>query len=115
MLSFLITFSKRFMTDIQHIQLLLVELHDLYEGHLQILFDYFVLHGSISPKSFILGTHRTAPFSMYELMPQSQTQHIPYRAPAKKIWHLADARGIQFKKIAKVFYLSRIEEQMSDE
>jgi len=36
-----IRFFKSFMTDIQHIQSLLVGPHCLYEGHLQILFDYF--------------------------------------------------------------------------
>jgi len=86
------------MTNIQHIQLLIVELHDLYEGHLQILFDYFVLHGSISPKSFILGTHRTAPFSMYELMPQSQTQHIPIELQQRKSGTLQTRGAFNLKK-----------------
>jgi hypothetical protein len=35
--------------------------HCLYEGHLQIYSIIFVLYCSISPKSFILGTHQAAP------------------------------------------------------
>ena len=82
MLSILIMSVKSLLTDIQYIQLLLFGLHRLYEGHLQILLDYFCpsqLH-----------------FSKIHLLSYLQKSILTYGTV-----HRGDLRG---KKLALGFY-----------